>query len=536
MDSMELFEKYFQRTMTPVEVEELKKILETEEGKRLFVRYADETGQIAHSVNQMEQVEAEDAVFCELVQRSEDNLRKRISGEPASSVKQVKAAKEHPVQQARKFPWLVVFAIATAFTVVSFFSREKPQTTEDEKIAEHVETPIELIKSVARVTSLDGRANVKLDQWLKPGAVKLESGEVELTFDSGAVVLLQGEAELNVESPMRAFLNSGKATARVPEEAKGFIVNTPQGTVVDLGTEFALSVDEDKAMEVHVLEGEVEADSVDGDDPKLLRKDDALRIDIQGEISERTSTRADQFTRVDDSLDPFNYNYVYWPFEERVRDLILDQGNMGFGGRFDLNLSSGGSISKGKYGNALSLSGRRKFATSNFRGIGGSNARTVSFWVRIPANSKRDEAYAIVAWGALGPSEKWQVAYNPNPNNGVVGAIRTEFAQGYIIGTTDLRDGRWHHIVSMFIGGEDADIATHIKHYVDGELEGVSGYVPRKVRTNISGPDSQPVYIGKYINHNKWYFRGKIDEFYIFDGALTPAEIRRLRDNSLINR
>ena len=382
------------------------------------------------------------------------------------------------------------------------------------------------------MTYLYGRASAETGDWLKPGKVELTEGEMEITFDSGAVVLLQGNASLKLESPMRAFLDKGKVSARVPEEAKGFIINTPRGSVVDLGTEFALSVSEDKAMEVHVIEGEVEADSYEGDNPKLLKKDEALRIDNAGGITAETVSQADQFVRVNDEVKPLNYNYIYWPFEKKENGLVLDEGNMGYGGRFDLNLKKGGTLTKGKYGKALSLSGRKKYATSRFPGIGGSNARTVSFWVKIPPDSKRDEAYAIVAWGALGPSEKWQVAYNPNPKNGVVGAIRTEFAQGYIIGTTDLRDGRWHHIVSMFIGGEDADIATHIKHYVDGNLEGVSGYVPRKVSTRISGPDTKPVYIGKYINHDKWYFRGKIDEFYIFDGALTPAEIIRLRDNT----
>jgi hypothetical protein len=35
---------------------------------------------------------------------------------------------------------------------------------------------------------------------------------------------------------------------------------------------------------------------------------------------------------------------------------------------------------------------------------------------------------------------------------GVLGAIRTEVGGGYLVGSTNIADGRWHHVVSLFNG------------------------------------------------------------------------------------
>ena len=532
---IELFNRYLAKDLSDSQLIELKEILKTESGRKEFVRFMKETGMIVHSTKQVRSVEIEDSAISELVKRSEENLISQIQKEKTQIQKTVNKTKKTRVQvpgmySQRKpvhFLYLAVLGLA-AITVLSFLLPGQKKITD--LVSEQ-----ELVKSVARVTDFKGQGNIQYGDWLKPGEITLEEGSVEITFDSGAVVLLQGKSSLNLESEKRAFLNFGKVAARVPSEAIGFIINTPQGTVVDLGTEFAVSVDENKAMEVHVIDGEVEAGSLHGNEPKLLRKDESIRIENTGTFSEVTELDQTHFSRVQDYNPEINYNFIYWPFDKVKKQKVHDEGNGGLGGRYDLFIPNPkNNIKTGKIGRALSLSGKEEFAQSSFPGIGSANARTVAFWVKIPPNSTKDEAYAIVSWGKVAPSQKWQVGYNPNPANGVVGAIRTEFSQGYVIGTTDLRDGRWHHVVSMFIGGEKPDVATHVRHYIDGKLEGVSGYQARRINTNISDPDTQPVYLGKYINNNKWYFRGKIDEFYIFDGALTPYQISLLRTNTFI--
>jgi len=89
--------------------------------------------------------------------------------------------------------------------------------------------------------------------------LRLERGLAEIEFDKGARVILQGPAGLDLISPSSARLRYGTLTARVPAQARGFTILAPGGKVVDLGTEFGLSVDDGGTTTVRVFAGEVEA-------------------------------------------------------------------------------------------------------------------------------------------------------------------------------------------------------------------------------------------------------------------------------------
>jgi hypothetical protein len=89
--------------------------------------------------------------------------------------------------------------------------------------------------------------------------LRLERGLAEIEFDRGARVILQGPSGLELVSATTAKLLYGTLTARVPETARGFTVQSPSGMVVDLGTEFGLSVAPGGATTVKVFNGLVEA-------------------------------------------------------------------------------------------------------------------------------------------------------------------------------------------------------------------------------------------------------------------------------------
>jgi hypothetical protein len=87
--------------------------------------------------------------------------------------------------------------------------------------------------------------------------LRLLRGLAEIEFDRGARVILQGPANLELKSGSEALLHHGTLTARVPAQACGFTVLSPRGKVVDLGTEFGLSVDDAGATTVRVFTGVV---------------------------------------------------------------------------------------------------------------------------------------------------------------------------------------------------------------------------------------------------------------------------------------
>ena len=100
---------------------------------------------------------------------------------------------------------------------------------------------------------------------LRPNG-RLESGDilgfgagfVEVVFNDGAIVIVTGPAKLRIDAADHATLFSGKLSAKVNEQARGFTVDTPDAEVVDLGTEFSLSVPSEGATQIKVTSGLVD--------------------------------------------------------------------------------------------------------------------------------------------------------------------------------------------------------------------------------------------------------------------------------------
>jgi len=137
--------------------------------------------------------------------------------------------------------------------------------------------------------------------------LQLTQGLVELAFANGAKVLFQGPATFDTLNSDAGFLHAGNLVARVPKEARGFTVRMPDAAVVDLGTEFGVSVDEHgRNEEVHVFRGEVVLEtgpSAGGREPsrRHLRAGSAASIRLAGgshePIVRKIAFRADRYVR-----------------------------------------------------------------------------------------------------------------------------------------------------------------------------------------------------------------------------------------------
>lgn len=91
---------------------------------------------------------------------------------------------------------------------------------------------------------------------LQTGSLSLISGAAELSFDSGTDVVLEAPCELVVESSNSARLLAGNVVVNVTELSNGFTLYTPEAEILDLGTEYAVALDE-VSTEVHVFDGSV---------------------------------------------------------------------------------------------------------------------------------------------------------------------------------------------------------------------------------------------------------------------------------------
>lgn len=200
----------------------------------------------------------------------------------------------------------------------------------------------------------------------------------------------------------------------------------------------------------------------------------------------------------------------------------------------------------GVFGSALSFDGKGGYAESNFPGIGGTEPRTVSFWVKVPEDFKVREGFGIVSWGQFAGAnygEVWQISINPLEDDGPIGRLRVGAHGGQIIGDTDLRDGRWHHVAVVLYQAGRPDIGKHVLIYLDGELEPISRRALRELNTRTEDA-SHGVWLGRNIVYNSsvpghrhgGFFRGEVDEVFIFSGALTREEVRALKDRNEMPR
>ncbi|MEW4561813.1 LamG-like jellyroll fold domain-containing protein [Bremerella sp. JC770] len=99
---------------------------------------------------------------------------------------------------------------------------------------------------------------------LSPGELKLISGLIRLEFYNGVQLLVEGPADLDIHSVSKVICREGRLRSLVPPNATGFSVLTPQFELVDLGTEFGVTVDSDGRADAHVFDGKVELYAADG--------------------------------------------------------------------------------------------------------------------------------------------------------------------------------------------------------------------------------------------------------------------------------
>lgn len=458
----------------------------------------------------------------------------------ASEVHAEAPGRAGPAKRPGRIIWLGGLLAAAAAIAVAFWLNPRTVPADPVATAPKAAPYVARLSAAKEVAWISGAA-------LQPGALlrkgqhlDLAAGYAEVTFDSGARVLLEGPASFVINSAWDSTLRKGTLKASVPPQAIGFRVSNPSVEVTDLGTEFTMIADASGATDVLVLKGEVEAApraSVDSD-TILLRERESRRFQADG-VSE-VSDSEEKFARFaqPQSLERFtaDFHYAHWSFDETAG---------GFAGRYTgagarnlpAQLQGADSdplhaVTAGQWRQALKFDGQLQAQTS-FPGISDLSPHTVSFWVRVPEDAPLSDAYAMVAWRSGTAKLAYRpvhISWNRNPNEGALGALRTDFSGGHALGTTSLRDGRWHHVAVVITPSDDSAIPVQVKQYVDGRLES-SAIVPGRIRgpaATANAALNDLVWLGCRLGASgprQERFRGEIDELYIADRALAPQEI-----------
>jgi FecR protein len=168
---------------------------------------------------------------------------------------------------------------------------------------------------------------------MKVGKVlRLERGLAEVEFDRGARVILNGPSALEMVSDNEVRLLSGSITVKVPVAAHGFTVHSPQGKVVDLGTEFGVSVDGPATTSVRVFSGALTAASGDGRDPVSLVENQEAVLDGRAvSLRQPGAEKAGKFVRSIDPPPVILPRTLRLDFSRNVAGTLLDVEGRGIG-------------------------------------------------------------------------------------------------------------------------------------------------------------------------------------------------------------
>ena len=401
------------------------------------------------------------------------------------------------------------------------------------------------VAMLVRVESSDWSSAAK--EFRVGDTIAFERGLAEIYYHKGVGIVIEGPARFEITGASEGYLHYGKLVAEIDDaKARGFIIDGPNGRLIDLGTKFGVSVKADGEMEVHVLEGEVDAVSHDGVTANL-RENEAIRLRPDGFVRLPGADGGSFVTQMPPEGGKVA-SYVRWGFDELEGMVVRNTGRDLAADHADAELKSFGKTSSlpqsvsGPFGKAMRFDGRGAHIESSYHGISGAAPRTVAFWVRVPRDLGLLESYGIINWGnvrAYGGA--WQISINSTANDGPIGNLRIGTHEGFVIGTTDLRDDEWHHCAVVMYGEPNGspNTATHVLLYVDGELEPAARKSVRMINTKaLPEQEDHGIWMGRNLGYEfegapagesyGKFFRGEIDEMIISDTALSWAQIQRL--------
>jgi len=204
-------------------------------------------------------------------------------------------------------------------------------------------------------------------------------------------------------------------------------------------------------------------------------------------------------------VEPTNANLVArYGFDGNANDSV---------GGLHGTLVGDATFAPGQQGQALSintLSVTDYVEITGYQGILGTSAITVSAWVKTDS----DATGAIIGWGPNVGGQRFGFRVD-------AGRLRTEHHGGNIQGDTVMNDGNWHH-VAVTIQANATVSYPEVQLWLDG--------LDDTRRTTDADPPydiqaDQDVSIGRRPASDDRHFIGQIDELYIYDRALSPAEI-----------
>ena len=205
--------------------------------------------------------------------------------------------------------------------------------------------------------------------------------------------------------------------------------------------------------------------------------------------------------------DPANL-LAHLPFDGNADDSV---------GGLNGTLIENAGFDAGQQGQALSLNSvtvTDYVELTGYKGIEGTSAFSIALWLKTAETIEQQ----IVYFGTHTGGQRVEFRVHTN------GHIRMGNGSGQVEGFTDVTDGSWHHIVAT-VKENATNSSSDVRIYVDGRDD-------TQESTDLDPPyDFVPEWdltIGYRPSQADRFLIGQIDEFYLYDRVLSPAEVAGL--------
>lgn len=431
--------------------------------------------------------------------------------------------------RVRQRPWVGLAAALMLMASIAVMVLISQGTTD------HPATVTEVVGTPALTTGL-----------VPQGVIKMAEGAAALKFSSTAEVILEAPCQFEVVDGATLRLLEGKATVLCASQAAhGFTIKTPTCTLVDLGTEFGVSVDPGGQTQAVVFTGEIQVQSPRSGVAQL-QAGDAWRVDPSGAGRALAMADAPAFLRRGDfallARSTPDGDAAGWasagkaltddPTLQMWIDMNPVGSSLGLINHADptsplIRRADGSPLptTAGRFDGDTALRFEQPGDALRIELPGQFEALTYAAWVKIDVPSEPLEHRGLVMserWGNRGQVH-WQIKGND---------FRLSFFDKgdeidprYPASPQGLMDGGWQLLVSVI----DRQ-AKEVRHYLDG----------KSVDRRTIDQALPPLQIGKAWVGG-WQpgdgdairpLRGEIDDILIWSRALSSVEIAWLYERS----
>ena len=399
-------------------------------------------------------------------------------------------------------------------------------------------------------------ATVKVGDELSVSSLEFSAGLAQLEFKDGAIVIVEGPAKLQLKGANEVFCYFGKIRAMVPEQASGFQVGTPSLDVVDLGTEFGMSVGENGEIEVVVYEGKVELhidEAMPGAEPEIevseLNAGESVFLDPKGLLKkmdmpksqfigtaglaersiEELQARYSRWVEASQELREDERLLLYYTFdnEQAWSRTVTDQA-------LNKSRSSNGALIgcmwvQGRWPGKGALQFKRSSDRVRIDIPGEQDSITFTAWVRLDRLNTTTSSLFLCSNENPG-SPHWQIdnegrlmlaVRKPARRKPINPRVKITKTEPWVYQTDKVlnnRLGEWAHLVTVYDRQKGS-----VSHYIDGRKV-ADQKIQNRDRLSIEKAE-----LGNWPRPDKGHpatnFRGSMDELAIFKSALSKDEI-----------